>query len=105
MDCSRHEDIERRFGDIEARMDAAEAKIGLLEGANIRGEEQIKTVFRILGEIKELLQTYTERMEKRIDRLAEDIERVKMKPARMFDGFVMAAISAAAGAFIMWLMK
>lgn len=103
--CPNHSDMARRIGELEKRMDDAEGKIGTLSEVSVRGEEQIKTVFRILNEIKDMLQNYTDRMEKRIDRLASDLEGVKMRPARFWDGAVAAIVAAIIGAVIGYLAK
>jgi molybdopterin converting factor small subunit len=102
--CVHHDECTRRIVDLEARMDSAEMVLKTLEVEGAAKAEQIRTVFSVLAEIKEMLKDYTERMEKSIGRLATDIETLKGRPGRFADGALVAFITAIIGAAVGWVV-
>lgn len=104
MECEKHEDVTRRIDDHAARLDIIESAIGVLQTGSAAKEEQIKTIFAMLGEIKQMLRDYTIEMKTSMGRLADDIEKIKGRPTRFIDGAVSAGIAALMGALVMFIL-
>lgn len=103
--CASHPDCTRRIEDIDARLDSLENDVKLLQVGAAAKDEQIKTVFSVLAEIKQMLKDYTVDMKDAINRLAADIELVKARPGRFADGALSAGIAAIVGAVIGYMVK
>ena len=105
MACENHAELIRRLAEHDTRLDVLEASIQALQIGAAAKDEQIKTVFVILAEIKQMLKDYTIEMKGAILRLSNDIETMKGRPGRFFDGAVTAAIAAIVGAIVMYAIK
>ena len=103
--CPLHDDIARRLADSEARLDDAEIAISNLQISAAAKDEQVKTIFVVLAEIKQMLKDYTIEMKTSINRLAVDIENIKGRPGKFADGMLAAFLSAAVGAAVMYFLK
>lgn len=99
------EDCRRRIEAIEDRVESLETDVQLLQVGAAAKDEQIKTVFSVLAEIKQMLKEYTTEMKDSINRLAADIEVVKARPGRFADGALSSGIAAIVGAAIMYLIQ
>ena len=99
------DDCKRRLEDLEARTTSLESDIQLLQVGAAAKDEQIKTIFSVLAEIKQMLREYTIEMKGSIDRLSKDIEKVKERPGRFADGALSSAIAAIIGAAVMYFIQ
>ena len=104
MNCENHEDCTRRINDTESRMDIIEAVMSELQIGAAAKDEQIKSIFAMLAEIKGMLKDYTMEMKASMFRLAEDIERIKGRPTRLYDGILGTVIAAIIGGAIMYFI-
>jgi len=104
-DCPYHEDMQRRIEVLEHRVTNIEETGGSLSTQATRYEEQLKTLFKTVDEIKQLLEKQNlsfvaalSKMEAawtaRFDVLQTDVENLKGKPGRFMDGAVMALVTA-----------
>jgi len=105
MACENHAELVRRLDAQDLRLDGIETTIQSLQIGAAAKDEQIKTVFVVLAEIKQMLKDYTIEMKGALLRLSSDIETMKGRPGRFFDGAVTAAIAAIVGALVMWAIK
>jgi hypothetical protein len=103
--CQLHDDISRRLLEVESRLDTIDVSISNLQISAAAKEEQVKTIFVILAEIKQMLKDYTSEMKTSINRLASDIENIKGRPAKFADGMLAAVLAAIAGAAVMFFLK
>lgn len=103
--CQLHDDISRRLSEAESRLDDLELEMKAVQVGAAAKDEQIKTVFVILAEIKQMLKDYTVEMKGAISRLATDIEMVKGRPGRFADGALSAGIAAIVGAAVMYMIR
>ena len=103
--CQLHDDISRRLSEAESRLDSIDVSISNLQISAAAKEEQVKTIFVILAEIKQMLKDYTVEMKTSINRLASDIENIKGRPAKFADGMLAAVLAAIAGAAVMFFLK
>lgn len=105
MPCENHEEIIRRLSEHDTRLDSIEITMQKVQIGCAAKDEQIKTIFIILAEIKQMLKDYTVEMKLAITALAKDVETMKGRPGRFFDGAVTAAIAAIVGAVVMYAIK
>lgn len=98
--CASHDDCNRRMDDMEKAMEALTADVNILKIESAAKGEQIKTVFSVLAEIKQMLKDYTVEMKEAITRLSLDIEFVKGRPGRFADGALSSIISSIIAAII-----
>ena len=83
-----------------------EEKLAQIVEAQVRMEEQIKTLFKQQAEIKELTETVQklaialekqgmalQSTEKKVDGVKNDVDEIKSKPAKRWDAIVAAIIS------------
>ncbi|MBA4274034.1 MAG: hypothetical protein C0436_00110 [Alphaproteobacteria bacterium] len=103
--CQLHDDIARRLAEAEQRLDDLESEMKLVQVGAAAKDEQIKTIFSVLAEIKQMLKEYTVEMKSAINRLASDIEMVKGRPGRFADGALSAGIAAIVGAAVMYMIR
>ena len=103
--CQLHDDISRRLSEAESRLDSIDVSISNLQISAAAKEEQVKTIFVILAEIKQMLKDYTSEMKTSINRLAADIENIKGRPGKFADGLLAAVLAAIAGAAVMFFLK
>lgn len=93
-------------------------KIIDLDERATRHTEQIKTLFTQVGEIKGLVEGVHELVSTvkvlaseqkatrmKVDNLASDLEELKEKPAKRWDGVVTVAITAVATALVAYLLS
>jgi hypothetical protein len=105
MACENHAELIRRLAEHDTRMDLMEAAIQSLQIGAAAKDEQIKTVFNILGEIKQMLKDYTVEMKGAIVRLSNDIEAMKSRPGKFVDSAIAAGIAATIGAIIGYIVR
>ena len=103
--CQLHDDISRRLADAESRLDTIDAAINTLQISAAAKEEQVKTIFVILAEIKQMLKDYTGEMKTSINRLATDIENIKGRPGKFADGMLASLLAALIGATVMYFVR
>lgn len=103
--CQLHDDIARRLLEAESRLDSCELDIRSLHVGAAAKDEQVKTIFAVLAEIKQMLKDYTGEMKDALRTLATDIETMKGRPGRFMDGAVSAGIAAIVGAMVVYLIK
>ena len=83
-----------------------EEKLAQIVEAQVRMEEQIKTLFKQQAEIKELTETVQklaialekqgmalQSTEKKVDSVKNDVDEIKSKPAKRWDAIIAAIIS------------
>jgi len=83
-----------------------EEKLAQIVEAQVRMEEQIKTLFKQQAEIKELTETVQkiaialekqgmalQSTEKKVDGVKNDVDEIKSKPAKRWDAIIAAIIS------------
>ena len=104
MACENHEDLLRRLEVHDSRLDAVEGTIQNLQIGSAAKDEQIKTVFVILAEIKQMLKDYTTEMKTAMVNFSIELDKLKGRPGRFFDGAVTAAIGAIIGMFVTLFM-
>lgn len=104
MNCDNHEDCTRRIESTESRLDIVETAIAELQIGAAAKDEKIKSIFAMLTDIKTMLKDYTVEMKSSMSRLADDIEKLKGRPTRFYDGAISAAISALIGAAIVYFL-
>jgi hypothetical protein len=103
--CQLHDDISRRLADAETRLDTIDAAINTLQISAAAKDEQVKTIFIILAEIKQMLKDYTADMKYSINRLATDIENIKGRPGKFADGMLTTLLAAVIGAVVMFYFR
>jgi hypothetical protein len=85
-------------------MDIIEAVMSELQIGAAAKDEQIKSIFVMLAEIKAMLKEYTCEMKTSMFRLAEDIDRIKGRPTKLYDGIAGTIIAAIIGGAIMYFI-
>jgi len=109
--CIYHADVTRRLDQLEKRADSLGTENGELTTSTIRYEEQLKTLFKTMDEIKKLLEvqnaTFMATLAKmestwasQFNGVKEDIEHLKARPGRLVDGMVAAGLAAIIGLLI-----
>lgn len=104
MNCENHGEHDRRIAETESRLDIVEAVISELQIGAAAKDEKIKSIFAMLSDIKAMLKDYTVEMKSSMLRLAEDIERLKGRPTRFYDGAISSVIAALIGAAIVYFI-
>lgn len=100
-------DHERRLRDLEDQVQEMQIVLSA-------SEEKTKTIFKVLDEVKVLLEKYTTEMRKammdlatafntRMDTLEKDVKELQGRPARKWDAMVQGAITAIVGLLIGYL--
>lgn len=100
-------DHERRLRDLEEQVQEMQIVLSA-------SEEKTKTIFKVLDEVKALLEKYTTEMRKammdlavafntRMDTLEKDVKELQGRPARKWDAMVQGAITAVVGLLIGYL--
>lgn len=100
-------DHERRLRDLEDQVQEMQIVLSA-------SEEKTKTIFKVLDEVKVLLEKYTTEMRKammdlatafntRMDTLEKDVKELQGRPARKWDTMVQGAITAIVGLLIGYL--
>lgn len=100
-------DHERRLRDLEEQVQEMQIVLSA-------SEEKTKTIFKVLDEVKALLEKYTTEMRKammdlatafntRMDTLEKDVKELQGRPARKWDAMVQGAITAIVGLLIGYL--
>lgn len=103
--CTSHDDCARRIDAIETDVEFLKSEVRDLQIGATAKDEQIKTVFNVLAEIKQMLREYTIEMKGALSRLSDDIETVKARPGRFADGALSAGIAAIIGAAVMYFIR
>lgn len=100
-------DHERRLRDLEDQVQEMQIVLSA-------SEEKTKTIFKVLDEVKVLLEKYTTEMRKammdlatafntRMDTLEKDVKELQGRPARKWDAMVQGAITAIVGLLVGYL--
>lgn len=98
MDCPHHEEIKRRIANLEERVEE-------LQLNSATKDVEMKTVFKVLAEIKDMLKEYTSEMKTALSAFKIELDELRMKPSRFVDGAVSSLISLLLGAVVMYFIK
>jgi len=90
MACEQHNDLIRRIEKTEIRLDDVELNLEALKLSDTRSSEQIKMIFKILEKLEQTV-------EKGFKDTKEEIDKIKMRPGRYFDGAITALIAGVMG--------
>lgn len=78
-----------------------------IKGLSRRVDEQgalVRSVYELATSVK-LLTRAQENTERKVDRLACDVEEIKLKPAKRYDTLLVSALSTLLGAMIAGLLR
>lgn len=89
-----HSDLSKKLMELEKRVTQLEERYNLLKVADAAREEQIGMTLQLL-----------QRIEKKIDALEAEIRELRGRPSRLWDGFVLAMISALMGGIVGVLLR
>jgi len=104
-DCPYHDTIVRDVAELFGKFDTLSREVVELREGAAGSREQLKTIFSMLERIETMLRDYTTDMKAAINKVAGEVEHIKAKPSRYWDGAIMAIIAAGAGAIVAFLVK
>lgn len=103
--CPMHDVFRNDINDLYDKMEHLSKEVSDLREGAAGSREQLKTIFAMLERIEAMLRDYTIEMKATIHSVGDELEAVKSRPTRLWDGAVMALIAAAAGAIVTLLVK
>lgn len=95
--------IEREIKDLSARLAAAEEQHKTLFSRLDRQEKMVDTVHKLALSVNELANKLGN-MQGRMDSLCEDVEEIKEKPAKRWEGVVEKVLYTVVGALATYLL-
>ena len=95
--------IEREIKDLAARLAAAEEQHKTLFSRLDRQEKMVDTVHKLALSVSELANKLGT-VQTKVDGLCEDVEDIKEKPAKRWDGLVEKVIFTVVGALVAYVL-
>ena len=95
--------IEREIKDLAARLAAAEEQHKTLFSRLDRQEKMVDTVHKLALSVSELANKLGT-VQTKVDGLCEDVEEIKEKPAKRWDGLVEKVIFTVVGALVAYVL-
>lgn len=95
--------IEREIKDLSERLAAAEEQHKTLFNRIERQEKMLDTVHKLALSVNELANKLGS-MQEKVTGLCRDVEEIKEKPGKKWDGLMEKIVLTAAGALVMYLL-
>ena len=83
-----------RDKEFDERLDCLEKEVKTLQIMQATNDERMKTIFNMVAEIKQMIAT-----------LQKEVETIKAKPTRLWDGAMLAIIASVVGYLVSQVFK
>lgn len=100
-----HKGILRRVEELEAWRKEVDGVLGVLRVGGATLEERIGMLVKLLEEFKATTNRQLQDMNSKLTELDRELKEMRTRPGRMWDGFILAILSAGLGGVITLLVQ